>query len=115
MTSNSPARRAGSPTSIPLASTRAASRTVRRRRTEAGQGAAQDHAESGIGYGLLRHLNPRTRNALARLAEPQVAFNYLGRFASPQDADWSVAVGSDVLNAGADDAMPSRTRSASMP
>jgi non-ribosomal peptide synthase protein (TIGR01720 family) len=34
----------------------------------------------GAGFGALRHLGePATRDALAALAEPQVAFNYLGR------------------------------------
>ncbi|MFD8789155.1 condensation domain-containing protein, partial [Kitasatospora sp. NPDC059599] len=34
----------------------------------------------GIGYGLLRHLNPETTPQLARLPQPHIAFNYLGRF-----------------------------------
>ncbi|WP_229879990.1 condensation domain-containing protein, partial [Streptomyces daghestanicus] len=34
----------------------------------------------GLGYGLLRHLNPATGPILARLPVPQVGFNYLGRF-----------------------------------
>ncbi|WP_157851500.1 non-ribosomal peptide synthetase, partial [Streptomyces monomycini] len=34
----------------------------------------------GLGHGLLRHLNPGTRPALAALPAPQVSFNYLGRF-----------------------------------
>jgi amino acid adenylation domain-containing protein/non-ribosomal peptide synthase protein (TIGR01720 family) len=33
----------------------------------------------GIGYGLLRHLNPGTAAALAAEREPQIGFNYLGR------------------------------------
>ncbi|MFD9904203.1 amino acid adenylation domain-containing protein [Streptomyces sp. NPDC059063] len=33
----------------------------------------------GIGYGLLRHLNPETAAALAGEREPQIGFNYLGR------------------------------------
>ncbi|MGW1278684.1 amino acid adenylation domain-containing protein [Streptomyces tsukubensis] len=33
----------------------------------------------GIGYGLLRHLNPRTATELAPHPEPQIGFNYLGR------------------------------------
>ncbi|MFV2115558.1 amino acid adenylation domain-containing protein [Micromonospora sp. LOL_025] len=35
--------------------------------------------DGGLGYGLLRHL---TDSPLATLAEPEVAFNYLGRFRS---------------------------------
>ncbi|WP_256789099.1 non-ribosomal peptide synthetase [Frankia sp. AvcI1] len=33
----------------------------------------------GIGYGLLRHLNPDTAAVLAGEPEPQIGFNYLGR------------------------------------
>ncbi|WP_330284539.1 amino acid adenylation domain-containing protein [Streptomyces sp. NBC_00588] len=39
--------------------------------------AVPDH---GLGYGLLRHLNPDTAPALEQLPQPQVVFNYLGRF-----------------------------------
>jgi nonribosomal peptide synthetase CepB len=35
----------------------------------------------GLGYGLLRYLNPDTAPALATLPVPQIGFNYLGRFA----------------------------------
>ncbi|GGW20706.1 hypothetical protein GCM10010501_68620 [Streptomyces libani subsp. rufus] len=35
--------------------------------------------DKGIGYGLLRHLNPETAAELAGLPEPQIGFNYLGR------------------------------------
>ena len=34
----------------------------------------------GIGYGLLRHLNPETARILSALPVPQLSFNYLGRF-----------------------------------
>ncbi|MFI5497397.1 condensation domain-containing protein, partial [Actinoplanes sp. NPDC051859] len=34
----------------------------------------------GVGYGLLRHLNPSTAAALASGAVPQIGFNYLGQF-----------------------------------
>jgi non-ribosomal peptide synthase protein (TIGR01720 family) len=33
----------------------------------------------GLGYGLLRYLNPSTAPALAALPSPQIGFNYLGR------------------------------------
>ncbi|MFI9722847.1 amino acid adenylation domain-containing protein [Streptomyces sp. NPDC052396] len=33
----------------------------------------------GIGFGLLRHLNPETAAALAGDRQPQIGFNYLGR------------------------------------
>ncbi|MEV1085172.1 amino acid adenylation domain-containing protein [Streptomyces sp. NPDC050211] len=35
--------------------------------------------DNGIGYGLLRHLNPQTAAALAGARQPQIGFNYLGR------------------------------------
>ncbi|MGW1727842.1 amino acid adenylation domain-containing protein [Streptomyces sp. NPDC002306] len=38
--------------------------------------AVPDH---GIGYGLLRHLNPQTAPVLAGRPQPQIGFNYLGR------------------------------------
>ncbi|SPL92160.1 Siderophore biosynthesis non-ribosomal peptide synthetase modules [[Actinomadura] parvosata subsp. kistnae] len=34
----------------------------------------------GLGYGLLRHLNPETAPVLAALPAPRIGFNYLGRF-----------------------------------
>ncbi|CAM3120913.1 non-ribosomal peptide synthetase [Prescottella defluvii] len=47
----------------------------------------------GIGYGLLRYLNPDTGPALAALATPQISVNYLGRLAGDASGDWSAAVG----------------------
>ncbi|GAB3897695.1 hypothetical protein GCM10029964_080970 [Kibdelosporangium lantanae] len=41
--------------------------------------------DNGIGYGLLRHLNPQTSPVLARYAEPQIGFNYLGRIGTADD------------------------------
>ncbi|MCB5168283.1 amino acid adenylation domain-containing protein [Streptomyces bambusae] len=35
--------------------------------------------DNGMGYGLLRRLNPETAGALAGLPEPRIGFNYLGR------------------------------------
>ncbi|WP_344940885.1 amino acid adenylation domain-containing protein [Actinomadura miaoliensis] len=48
--------------------------------------------DNGIGYGLLRHLDPAAAEELAALPPAQLAFNYLGRVA-PGDggADWSLA------------------------
>ncbi|MDN3265831.1 condensation domain-containing protein, partial [Streptomyces sp. CSDS2] len=65
--------------------------------------------DRGIGYGLLRHLNPETRPELARLAVPQLGFNYLGRFPSagapvdPGRPEWTVAAETGLLS-GADPA-----------
>src|SRR5260370_936892 len=38
---------------------------------------------NGLGYRLLRSLNPRTGSQLAGFAAPQIGFNYLGPFAAP--------------------------------
>jgi non-ribosomal peptide synthase protein (TIGR01720 family) len=53
----------------------------------------------GLGYGLLRYLNPATAPVLAGLAVPQIGFNYLGRLttgpAGPAGVAWQpAAVGS---------------------
>ncbi|MFJ6598855.1 amino acid adenylation domain-containing protein, partial [Streptomyces violaceusniger] len=67
--------------------------------------------DNGLGYGLLRHLNPHTARALTTRAVPQLSFNYLGRFAAPSeaggtDAEWTADPLTDVLGAGADPALP---------
>ncbi|MEZ3181248.1 amino acid adenylation domain-containing protein [Streptomyces pimonensis] len=62
----------------------------------------------GLGYGLLRHLNPGTAAGLTGLPTPQLCFNYLGRQNGPAsgDEDWSVAPESGALPLGADPRMP---------
>ncbi|HEX6217063.1 MAG TPA: amino acid adenylation domain-containing protein, partial [Vicinamibacterales bacterium] len=47
--------------------------------------------DRGLGYGLLRYLNPQTSETLAALPSAQIGFNYLGRFAAPGNADWANA------------------------
>ena len=47
--------------------------------------------DNGLGYGLLRYLNPQTASQLAGFAAPQIGFNYLGRFAASAAADWGSA------------------------
>ena len=36
------------------------------------------HPDRGIGYGMLRHLDPEGRERLGGFAEPQIVFNYVG-------------------------------------
>jgi non-ribosomal peptide synthase protein (TIGR01720 family) len=62
--------------------------------------------DNGIGYGLLRYLNPEAGPVLAKLPNPQIGFNYLGRFgAGEDDGPWSQAT--DVPTpAGRDEDMP---------
>ncbi|MCB5182201.1 condensation domain-containing protein, partial [Streptomyces antimicrobicus] len=69
--------------------------------------------DNGVGYGLLRYLNPRTETVLAAHAHPQIGFNYLGRMGSagaadegPAGRDWEAAPEAGGLGGGADDAMP---------
>ncbi len=47
----------------------------------------------GIGYGLLRHLNPDTAATLAAFEDPQIAVNYLGRLSGDRTAGWAVGSG----------------------
>ncbi|MDA5280825.1 non-ribosomal peptide synthetase [Streptomyces sp. Isolate_45] len=42
--------------------------------------------DNGIGFGLLRHLNPQTAQVLGRYAQPQLGFNYLGRLGVAEEA-----------------------------
>ncbi len=67
--------------------------------------------DKGIGYGLLRHLNPETAPVLGAHEAGQVTFNYLGRFTAQDEPDQpgagftSVTDGED-LTAGLDADMP---------
>ncbi|WP_330330499.1 amino acid adenylation domain-containing protein [Streptomyces sp. NBC_00536] len=68
--------------------------------------------DKGIGYGLLRHLNAETGRELAGYAEPQIGFNYLGRFgavdeAATRSADWAAPPeATETLGSGGGDARP---------
>ncbi|MEV0358619.1 amino acid adenylation domain-containing protein [Nocardia sp. NPDC050697] len=44
--------------------------------------------EKGIGYGMLRYLNPETAPALAGHPEPQISVNYLGRADTDGGGPW---------------------------
>jgi len=71
--------------------------------------ALPDH---GIGFGLLRYLNPHTGPHLTGLPRPQIGFNYLGRFPAPataeagQSTEWVLAPEPTALSGGSDPAMP---------
>ncbi|MFG2026730.1 amino acid adenylation domain-containing protein [Streptomyces sp. NPDC048825] len=60
---------------------------------------------NGVGYGMLRHLNPRTAPVLAAFETPAIEFNYLGRFGIPEETDWSYAPEEDVADIGAEPEM----------
>ncbi|HJP75782.1 MAG TPA: non-ribosomal peptide synthase/polyketide synthase [Pseudonocardiaceae bacterium] len=55
--------------------------------------------DKGMGYGMLRYLNPQTALMLASAPAPQLEFNYLGRF--PVSAEEAGQIGGDE-----DQAMP---------
>jgi non-ribosomal peptide synthase protein (TIGR01720 family) len=71
----------------------------------------------GLGFGLLRYLNPATAATLAARPQAQIGFNYLGRFAAapagtPQpgpaegDREYWLPSGGGVLGGGTDPALP---------
>jgi pristinamycin I synthase-2 len=70
--------------------------------------ALPDH---GIGFGLLRYLNPQTGPQLAALPSPQIGFNYLGRFPTPattataNSPEWVPAPETTALSGGSDPTM----------
>jgi len=63
--------------------------------------------DGGIGYGVLRYLDPARRGELAGVA-PELQFNYLGRYAdsAPGAADWQTPPGLAPLTGGRGDDMP---------
>ncbi|MBY8849326.1 hypothetical protein K7G98_12770, partial [Saccharothrix sp. MB29] len=62
--------------------------------------------DNGIGFGVLRHLDPESRDALAALPTPRLCFNYLGRFRSAGADDWGITGAEDSFAGGADPRMP---------
>ncbi|WP_229910005.1 amino acid adenylation domain-containing protein [Streptomyces flavofungini] len=68
--------------------------------------------DKGVGYGLLRYLNPETAAVLQGHSAGQIAFNYLGRFSAADMPEnlrglgWSEAPGVDDLVAAPDADMP---------
>ncbi|EWS95122.1 non-ribosomal peptide synthetase [Streptomyces filamentosus] len=65
--------------------------------------ALPDH---GIGYGLLRHLNPTTTPTLTNTPRPQIGFNYLGRFTTTTANDWEPDHEHGGFSGGADPQLP---------
>ncbi|MFD1120526.1 amino acid adenylation domain-containing protein [Sphaerisporangium aureirubrum] len=55
----------------------------------------------GLGFGLLRYMNPDIGPVLAALPTPQIGFNYLGRFGAGTGGDWR-PVEDDVLGGATD-------------
>lgn len=59
--------------------------------------------DHGIGYGMLRYLDPASSGELAAMPEPEFGFNYLGRM-DTGSGDWSIAPGG--VSAAYDPDMP---------
>src|SRR6185503_5439360 len=57
---------------------------------------------AGVGYGLLRHLDEEGRTALSGGTDPQIAFNYLGRFGRPRNEPFAPADKYAVVFGGAE-------------
>ncbi|WP_409061011.1 amino acid adenylation domain-containing protein [Streptomyces sp. SYP-A7185] len=65
--------------------------------------------DRGLGYGLLRYLNPQTETALARFAPPEIGLNYLGRFtAGAGTGAWRLDGGNAVISTATSQDMPLR-------
>ncbi|WP_439676217.1 amino acid adenylation domain-containing protein [Embleya sp. MST-111070] len=62
--------------------------------------------DRGVGYGLLRYLNPHAARALAGLNRPQIGFNYMGRFDARDTRLWEPVAGNGVVGTGAHPGMP---------
>nr|UDM84265.1 NRPS [uncultured bacterium] len=66
--------------------------------------------DQGIGYGLLNHLHAPSREALAGAENPQIGFNYLGRFgvaeATNDREPWALAAEGGMLEGGSDASRP---------
>ncbi|UOB11380.1 amino acid adenylation domain-containing protein [Streptomyces sp. HP-A2021] len=61
--------------------------------------------DDGIGYGVLRYLDPAAGAELAAGARAELAFNYLGRFAGDAGA-WEMSSRPGMVGAGADAGLP---------
>ncbi|MEO3924511.1 amino acid adenylation domain-containing protein [Micromonosporaceae bacterium B7E4] len=68
----------------------------------------RDVPGQGLGFGLLRYLNPETAARLRELPEPEVCFNYLGRLTggAPEATDWTPAAEGREVRGGADGRAP---------
>ncbi|MER7848006.1 amino acid adenylation domain-containing protein [Kitasatospora sp. NPDC096077] len=62
--------------------------------------------DRGVGYGLLRYLNPHAARVLAGRPGPQIGFNYMGRFDARRSGHWEPAGGDGVVGTGAHPDLP---------
>jgi amino acid adenylation domain-containing protein/non-ribosomal peptide synthase protein (TIGR01720 family) len=52
----------------------------------------------GLGFGLLRYVNPQTAPILAERPRALIRFNYMGRFAAGREHPWALIPGRDAFN-----------------
>ncbi|UPW03322.1 amino acid adenylation domain-containing protein [Rhodococcus pyridinivorans] len=70
--------------------------------------ASRERPDNGIGFGLLRRLNPDFGDRFARYVPPAVVFNYLGRLTlgEASGSPWSGAPGAAAIGGSVDPDMP---------
>ncbi|MGW4466815.1 amino acid adenylation domain-containing protein [Micromonospora sp. NPDC004704] len=66
----------------------------------------RDIPDRGLGYGLLRYLNPETAPVLGAYEVPRIGFNYLGRLGTGTASDWSVDTSQEALHGATDPGLP---------
>ncbi|MES1244341.1 MAG: amino acid adenylation domain-containing protein [Acidobacteriota bacterium] len=64
----------------------------------------------GLGYGLLRHVNPETSGLLAALPEPRISFNYLGQLDASAREDGLFGFAPEAPGGAQDEAVSDRPR-----
>ncbi|MFD2474610.1 amino acid adenylation domain-containing protein [Amycolatopsis silviterrae] len=62
--------------------------------------------EQGLGYGVLRYLDPSASAELAAFDPPRISFNYLGRFDAPEQQPWAAAPGSTGVDGATEPELP---------
>ena len=64
--------------------------------------------DKGLGYGLLRRFDPESHLARTASSQPQILFNYLGRFDASAHAKNTWSLTADAMTSAADDSDRSR-------
>ncbi|MGF0171326.1 hypothetical protein ACQF36_12675 [Streptomyces sp. Marseille-Q5077] len=62
--------------------------------------------DDGIGYGVLRYLDPTAGAELATRGVAEVGFNYLGRFTNGGNGAWELSARAGMVGGGADAGLP---------
>ncbi|WP_279345154.1 non-ribosomal peptide synthetase [Streptomyces sp. HP-A2021] len=62
--------------------------------------------DDGIGYGVLRHLDPAAGAELATCGQAEAGFNYLGRFTNGSNGAWELSARAGMIGGGADAGLP---------